>query len=178
MRRRSWVVACAPRPSTAPTRIVAELGGMRFPVSSTAFYHYVDKLGPRNQTLPQPLDPGASGSTVIDLEGETITPESLADLPALFQEVADAWADAPGSRLAIRRHPAGHPRSRRAAPKRAVERPWCRCGTTAPSTTSSPPPKAFAKLSFHHREVFGQVGFGTGGWDSDFPTRCWKSSAW
>lgn len=25
--------------------IVAELGGMRFPVSSTAFYHYVDKLG-------------------------------------------------------------------------------------------------------------------------------------
>jgi tryptophan 2-monooxygenase len=29
--------------------------------------------------------------------------------------------------------------------------------------------KAFAKLSFHHREVFGQVGFGTGGWDSDFP---------
>jgi lysine 2-monooxygenase len=24
-------------------------------------------------------------------------------------------------------------------------------------------------LSFRHREVFGQVGFGTGGWDSDFP---------
>ena len=29
--------------------------------------------------------------------------------------------------------------------------------------------EAFSKLSFHHREVFGQVGFGTGGWDSDFP---------
>ena len=27
---------------------------------------------------------------------------------------------------------------------------------------------AFARLSFRHREVFGQVGFGTGGWDSDF----------
>ena len=25
--------------------VVAELGGMRFPVSSTSFYHYVDKLG-------------------------------------------------------------------------------------------------------------------------------------
>src|SRR5260370_19792916 len=23
--------------------------------------------------------------------------------------------------------------------------------------------------SFRHREVFGQVGFGTGGWDTDFP---------
>ena len=29
--------------------------------------------------------------------------------------------------------------------------------------------EAFSKLSFYHREVFGQVGFGTGGWDSDFP---------
>ncbi|NWJ69659.1 FAD-dependent oxidoreductase [Pseudonocardia sp. ICBG1122] len=29
--------------------------------------------------------------------------------------------------------------------------------------------KAFSDLSFAHREAFGQVGFGTGGWDSDFP---------
>ena len=28
---------------------------------------------------------------------------------------------------------------------------------------------SFAALSYRHREVFGQVGFGTGGWDSDFP---------
>ena len=28
---------------------------------------------------------------------------------------------------------------------------------------------AFSEKSFRHREVFGQVGFGTGGWDSDFP---------
>ena len=27
---------------------------------------------------------------------------------------------------------------------------------------------SFKKLSFRHREIFGQVGFGTGGWDSDF----------
>ena len=29
--------------------------------------------------------------------------------------------------------------------------------------------RAFAARSFRHREVFGQVGFGTGGWDTDFP---------
>ena len=29
--------------------------------------------------------------------------------------------------------------------------------------------EAFTPLSFRHREVFGQVGFGTGGWDTDFP---------
>ena len=28
---------------------------------------------------------------------------------------------------------------------------------------------AFGGLSFEHRKVFGQAGFGTGGWDSDFP---------
>ena len=27
----------------------------------------------------------------------------------------------------------------------------------------------FAKLPFRYREMFGLVGFGTGGWDSDFP---------
>src|SRR5207244_1558161 len=29
--------------------------------------------------------------------------------------------------------------------------------------------KAFRERTFRHREVFGQVGFGTGGWDTDFP---------
>lgn len=43
---------------------------------------------------------------------------------------------------------------------------WWNASTTRPSTASSPtrgvPP-------FKHREIFGQVGFGTGGWDTDFP---------
>ena len=29
--------------------------------------------------------------------------------------------------------------------------------------------QAFSKLPFRYRELFGLVGFGTGGWDSDFP---------
>ena len=29
--------------------------------------------------------------------------------------------------------------------------------------------EAFMKRSFKHLEAFGQVGFGTGGWDTDFP---------
>lgn len=37
--------------------IIAELGGMRFPVSSTAFYHYVDKLGLETKPFPNPLTP-------------------------------------------------------------------------------------------------------------------------
>ena len=48
--------------------VIAELGGMRFPVSSTGFYHYVDKLGLESRPFPNPLTP-AAGSTVIDLCG-------------------------------------------------------------------------------------------------------------
>lgn len=146
---------------------VAELGGMRFPVSGTAFYHYVNQLGLQTRPFPNPLTP-ASGSTVIDLEGETHYAQSLADLPAVFREVADAWAlaledDARFSSMqdAIRT---------RDVP--TLKRLW---NTLVPLwddrtfydfIASS---QAFSRLSFRHREIFGQVGFGTGGWDSDFP---------
>lgn len=147
--------------------IVAELGGMRFPVSSTAFFHYVDKLGLESRPFPNPLT-AASGSTVIDLEGTTYYAQMLSDLPALFQEVADAWADAleSGSQFgdiqqAIRDRDV--PRLKELWNKLV---PLWDDRTFYDFVATS---KAFAKLSFYHREVFGQVGFGTGGWDSDFP---------
>ena len=39
----------------APTGVIAELGGMRFPVSSTSFYHYVDLLGLKSPRTARPL---------------------------------------------------------------------------------------------------------------------------
>ncbi|MFT0516496.1 flavin monoamine oxidase family protein [Pseudomonas faucium] len=147
--------------------IIAELGGMRFPVSSTAFYHYVDKLGLQTKPFPNPLTP-ASRSTVIDLEGQTYYAEKASDLPALFHEVADAWADAleSGAQFA---------EIQQAIRDRDVLRlkelwnklvPLWDDRTFYDFVATS---RSFAKLSFQHREVFGQVGFGTGGWDSDFP---------
>ncbi len=92
----------------------------------------------------------------------------LSDLPALFQEVADAWADAleSGSQFgdiqqAIRDRDV--PRLKELWNKLV---PLWDDRTFYDFVATS---KAFAKLSFFHREVFGQVGFGTGGWDSDFP---------
>lgn len=147
--------------------VIAELGGMRFPVSSTAFYHYVDKLGLETKPFPNPLTP-ASGSTVIDLEGQTYYAEKVSDLPKLFHEVADAWADAleSGAQFAD---------IQQAIRDRDVPRLKALWNKLVPLwddrtfydfvATS----RSFAQLSFQHREVFGQVGFGTGGWDSDFP---------
>jgi len=47
--------------------VVAEMGGMRFPRSATAFHHYVEKLGLKTQAFPNPLT-AAAGSTVVNLD--------------------------------------------------------------------------------------------------------------
>ena len=147
--------------------VIAELGGMRFPVSSTGFYSYVDRLGLESRPFPNPLTK-AAGSTVIHLGGETHYAETLADLPPIFTEVAEAYNAAleEGARFSnlkaaiIARDPARIKELWNPIVKAWDER------TFYDFVTSS---AAFQKLSFRHRELFGQVGFGTGGWDSDFP---------
>ncbi len=147
--------------------IVAELGAMRFPVSSKGFKHYLDLCGLSTKPFPNPLDP-ASPSTVIDLEGEIMYVEPGDKLPRLLQEVEDAWnaalahgANSEAIRGAIAARDVG-----------LVKQLWNELipiwdeRTFYDFIASSP---SFQSLSFRHREVFGQVGFGTGGWDSDFP---------
>lgn len=147
--------------------VIAELGGMRFPVSSTAFYHYLDKVGLETRPFPNPLAP-ATPSTVIDLDGQPIYCETPDDLPPLFREVADAWSEA-------LEQGAGLSAIKAAIRARDVPRLKALWNELVPIwddrsfydfVATSP---AFARRSFRHREVFGQVGFGTGGWDTDFP---------
>lgn len=147
--------------------IVAELGGMRFPTSSRGFYHYIDKLGLESKPFPNPLDP-AAGSTVINLEDETHYAETLDDLPQLYRDVAHAYDQAleEGANFTTLKEAI-----RQRDPKKIKEiwapivKDWDERTFYDFVTYSS----AFKKLDFRHREVFGQVGFGTGGWDSDFP---------
>ncbi|MDN5796244.1 MAG: FAD-dependent oxidoreductase [Intrasporangium sp.] len=147
--------------------VVAELGGMRFPVSSRAFYHYVDLVGLESRPFPNPLTE-AAGSTVIDLEGVTEFARDANDLPQLYREVADAYhsaleefADFTELQQAVRDRDA----QRLKQLWDPIVEAWDE-RTFYDFVLSS---KAFSGLSFRHREVFGQVGFGTGGWDSDFP---------
>ncbi len=147
--------------------IVAELGGMRFPISSTGFYHYVDLTGLDKTPFPNPLDP-ASPSTMIDLEGELSYIEGPDDLPPLLREVQEAWAQAleDGADFHALQQAI---RSRDVATLKQI---WNRLVPLWDERTFYDfvaSAKAFQKRSFRHREVFGQVGFGTGGWDSDFP---------
>ena len=147
--------------------VIAELGGMRFPVSSTGFYHYVDLLGIKSAPFPNPLT-SAAGSTVIDLLGQTHYAETLNDLPPLFREVANAYDAAleDGANFSALKQ------AIRDRDTKRIKEIWNPLVSTWDERTfydfiaSS---DAFRKLLFHHREVFGQIGFGTGGWDSDFP---------
>jgi monoamine oxidase len=147
--------------------VIAELGGMRFPVSSTGFYHYVNLLGLDSAPFPNPLTP-AAGSTVIDLLGQTYYAKTLADLPPLFTEVAQAYAAAleDGARFSALKQAL---RDRDIPRIKEIWDPLVKMWDERTFYDFVASSDAFKKLSFHHREVFGQVGFGTGGWDSDFP---------
>ncbi len=146
--------------------VVAELGGMRFPVSSAGFYHYVDKLGIDSKPFPNPLTT-AAGSTVIDLSGETHYAEKLADLPAIYHEVAAAYDEAleEGARFTDLKNAI---RNRDSKSIKEIWNPIVRAWDERTFYDFITTSDAFRKLTFRHREVFGQVGFGTGGWDSDF----------
>lgn len=145
---------------------VAELGGMRFPISSSAFFHYVDGFGLRTRAFPNPLTE-AAGSTVIDIGGQTFYARTLDDLPPIYREISDAWnaaleriAGYTGLQQAIRERDTAEVKRR----WNALVADWDDHSFYDFLATSV----EFGSLSFRHRELFGQVGFGTGGWDSDF----------
>ena len=146
--------------------VVAELGGMRFPVSGTSFFHYAGRLGLRSAPFPNPLTE-AAGATFIDIAGRTFSGSTLDDLPLELSEVADAWGQA--------LEEIGFSALQDAIRVRdvvALKRLWDELvpvwdGRTFYDFIDSS--EAFSKLPFFYREMFGLVGFGTGGWDSDFP---------
>ncbi|MFD8417513.1 flavin monoamine oxidase family protein [Streptomyces sp. NPDC059650] len=144
---------------------VAEMGAMRFPQSARALFHYIDLLGLRTHPFPNPLAEHTP-STLVDLGGVRHTVRDADELPDVYQEVAAAWEKALQERAELAT-------MRDAVQRRDVEtlkHVWDRLvrefddqsfyGFLATSA---------AFRSFRHREIFGQVGFGTGGWDTDFP---------
>lgn len=56
--------------------VVAELSGMRFPRSSTGFYHHPDSYGLETRPFPYPIS-AATPSKVVDLAGSAKIPETF-----------------------------------------------------------------------------------------------------
>ena len=145
--------------------VVAELGSMRFPPSSTTLFHYLDELGLETTPFPNPLSEAAP-STVVDLKGQAHYAQTLDDLPDVYREVAEAWQKTLEDRAAL--EPLQEAIRRRDV--RRLKEIWDDLVRRYDDETfygflaRSEPFR-----SFRLREVFGQVGFGTGGWDTDYP---------
>ena len=145
---------------------IAELGAMRFPLSATAFFDYVNLVGLETQPFPNPLAP-ATPSTVIELKNQSWYARTVEDLPPQFRRVARAWSDALEGEASFSAMQKAI-RARDVARMKAIWNPlvpiWDE-RTFYGFVAGSPPFRG----SFKDREIFGQVGFGTGGWDTDFP---------
>ncbi|WP_371501903.1 FAD-dependent oxidoreductase [Kitasatospora sp. NBC_00374] len=152
-------------PFPADPGVTAEVGAMRFPLSATTLFHYVDALGLTTSPFPNPLA-AHTPSTVVHLHGERRLARTVDDLPPVFREVADAWEKTllEQAELSVMEDSV----RRRDAP--LLKAVWNRMVRTMDDQSfygflaASP-----YFRSFRHREIFGQVGFGTGGWDTDFP---------
>ncbi len=147
--------------------IIAELGGMRFPRSSTSFYHYLNRYGLETRPFPNPLSEGAP-STVVDLEGESIYIETIDQLTPFLKEVGAAWQEALESEASFSAMQAAI----KSRDVKAIKQIWNELIPTWDDRTFYgfiSNSDAFKRHSFRHLEAFGQVGFGTGGWDTDFP---------
>ena len=146
--------------------IVAELGGMRFPRSASTFYHYLNLLGLETRPFPNPLTE-AAGTTVIELGGVRRRARTIDDLPDEFRQMSAAWDEALESGAqagAIRRAM----RERDTDTLKSLWNPLVHAWDDRTFYDFIATTPAFGRLGFTHREMFGQVGFGTGGWDSDF----------
>ncbi len=144
---------------------VAEMGAMRFPPSSTTLQHYIEQAKLETTPFPNPLTP-CTPSTVIDLKGRTHYARTIDDLPPIYREVAQAWDTALEERALLHEMQAAI----RARDARAVKAIW------DPLVAQLDDVSFYGFLAasepfadFSRREIFGQVGFGTGGWDTDFP---------
>ncbi|MDB1088888.1 NAD(P)/FAD-dependent oxidoreductase [Streptomyces sp. ACA25] len=145
--------------------LTAEMGAMRFPPCSTALNHYIGLVGLETRPFPNPLAPGTP-STVVDLKGVSHYARTLDDLPEVYHRVMEAWNS-------CLEEGAGFSDMQRAIRERDVPRIreiWAGLVDKLDNQTfygflcDAP-----SFRSFRHREIFGQVGFGTGGWDTDFP---------
>ncbi|MDJ0395824.1 FAD-dependent oxidoreductase [Rhodococcus sp. G-MC3] len=145
--------------------VVAEMGAMRFPPSSTTLFHYLDEMALETTPFPNPLAE-VTPSTVIDLKGESHYAQHLSDLPPIYTEVAQAWNNT------LEQHAALVPLQRaiRDRDVAAIKRVWNELVVSLDDQTFYGFLASSEHFqSFRMREVFGQVGFGTGGWDTDYP---------
>ena len=101
--------------------VVAELGGMRFPISSSSFYYYVNKLGLQTLPFPNPLTEARREHG--RRPGGRDLLRGLAGRPSHAVHRGRRRLGAGSGRGAVHRHPERDPGARRGHAQVVVERP-------------------------------------------------------
>ncbi|WP_308470595.1 NAD(P)/FAD-dependent oxidoreductase [Arthrobacter sp. N199823] len=147
--------------------LIADMGGMRFPKSSLAFWHFADLLGVESTPFPNPLT-SASPGTTIDILGRTVRANTAADLPEVYQTVQEAWKACLGERASFDEMQ----EAIRSRDEETIKRLWNELVPRFDDTSFwayLSTSEAFGRLPFEAKEAFGMIGFGSGGWDVSFP---------
>ncbi|MFM0652004.1 flavin monoamine oxidase family protein [Paraburkholderia sediminicola] len=160
----------------ADSPVIAELGGMRFPVAGKASYHYFDKVGMTANSAPFP-NPGteAAVSTVVDYKGEQDYYEydsAEFPIPPKYTDIEDkffAFLDADPMFFAQMVDATQEPIT--PAKQQFIKTTWNNLilehGWDNLSFYNALSNEA--GWNFEDIQLFGQVGFGTGGWNTDYP---------
>lgn len=158
-----------------PQEVIAELGCMRFPVSGKAGKHYFEKVGMWDKSIDFP-NPGGENteSTVVDYRGRQVYYEKN-NKPAEYKELEDEMFSEDGF---LNREPtwlyemwdnmSGDIDSSKQS---NIKRIWNDLLTTQRWDDFSFY-ETLTKISGWSSEninLFGQIGFGTGGWNTDYP---------
>ncbi len=153
---------------------LAEMGSMRFPLSGKALFHYINKVGAYTAPFPNP-GTAASFGNLVNYRGENFYYERDSKnfpIPSHFVALEQDWQDM------LDGSPTNFQQMRQALIRKditTIKRIWNNLITGTESIDS------FDNISFYNYlkmygnwsmdeiDLFGQVGFGTGGWNTDFP---------
>ncbi|HKT30356.1 flavin monoamine oxidase family protein [Dyella sp.] len=159
--------------------VIAELGCMRFPASGRAAKHYFTKLGmwENGEDFPNPGSE-AAGSTVVDYQGRQVYYEAGSDDYPIPSEYVQLEEEMFGEDGFLNRKPTN------------LYEMWdCMTGEIDPVKQETIKQiwndlltkEKWDDISFYEAltrisgwgpdkiNLFGQIGFGTGGWNTDYP---------
>ena len=159
---------------------IAELGAMRFPISGKAGMHYFTKVGmERNSELFPNPGSTAAVSTVVDYRGEQHyyenPPGDFPPKPEYGELIHDMFDPDAGflSKAPIHFFEMQKAMTEGAIDQGVIKRIWNALLNHQKNSWNNLSLHAalveVAKWEVDKIDLFGQIGFGTGGWNTDFP---------
>ena len=136
---------------------------MRFPLSATGLFHYIHLLDIQYEPFPNPLTKAAY-STLIDLLGQQYYVEGTGPIPDIFTRLADKWHAALETYFEFNKMQT----ALKSGDTATIKQIW-NDRVVKYDNVSFHRFLVDAGFTFEEIYIFGQVGFGSGGWNTDYP---------